>query len=723
MKVRTGKRRVAWVLIPAAWLIGWFLSATPPMRSLELNLRDLLFEFRGPIPLEESPIVLVALSETSDGEILEKWPWPTHLYARMIRNLNRAGAVAIGIDVIFDNSDIHDPANDTLFAAALAEAGNVVLAGNVMTEVRRATDDDGGMRVDTRQLVQPLPLLMQANPNPWGFVEVERDRDGFLRRYGLPKRHLDRTYLPFGYEVLRVAYGIPADSVADTGTELRIGRFRIPKWDSRSTAINYVGPRASYPTYDFSDIIDDAEYFTATEDEDFQINTFDDPDFGLLYQEPSPFAGKIVLVGATMPELQDFYATPFAPSGSMPGFETHANAIQTALSGNHLRRVDNNTLLLITLLLTAMVGWLVLFRSALTGLLGTVTVLAGVAGTVYYAFIAQAWVVDAVPFLMTLGTVYISALGYSYLTEQREKSRIQGMFGSYVSPELVDRMVASGEEPRLGGETSDITAFFSDIRGFSSFSEQMPPERLVVLMNEYLSAMTDILIEEGGTLDKYIGDAIVAFWGAPVPLPDHAARATACALRMQLKQQELCAKWKAEGTWPTIVHDMRTRIGLNSGSVITGNMGSTRRFNYTMMGDDVNLAARCESGAKSYGVYTMVTEATRRQAEASGDRFLFRTLDKIVVKGRSQPVTVCELVAFRDQTTDTMRRCVETFEQGLEAYFAQRWDAAEAAFEAAWQLEADPGENPSRILLDRVRRMRQEPPGPDWDGVFVMTSK
>lgn len=707
-------------MVIVAWLAGWFLLSTPPMRTLELNVTDLLFELRGPKDLSESPVVLVAISEQSAFELDEKWPWPTHLYARLIRNLNRAGVKAIGIDVIFDKTDIYDPRNDTLFAEAMAEYGNVVLAGNVLADVQRSFDQVGTIRVESRQLVQPNALFRERNPNPWGYVEVERDRDGFLRRYGLPKRHMGSEVLPFGVELLRVAYGIPREQIADAGDVLEVGDRRIPKFNAGSFMIQYAGPRSSFPEFNFSDVVDDADFMTAAEDDDFQVNAFDDPDFGLLAQEV--FRDKIVIVGATMPELQDFFATPYAPNGNMPGYETHANAIQTILDGTTYRRLNNNWLLVLSLATTTLLIALAMYASALWAFAAMALFTAGVGYAAYAGFIHHLWVIEITPFLVPGFLGYIGSVSVTYFIEQKEKSRIRGLFGAYVSPDLVTKMVESREEPKLGGEMSEITAFFSDIQNFSTFSEQLSPDHLVHLMNDYLSAMTDIVMEEGGTLDKYIGDAIVAFWGAPMPVEDHAYRACVASQRMMRKQKELQAKWRKEGGWPDIVYSMQTRMGMNSGPVITGNMGSARRFNYTMMGDNVNLAARCESGAKSYGIYTMVTEETRREAERFGNDLLFRTLDKIVVKGRSQPVVVCEVVGFRGDLPPSALEKAALYEEGLEAYWAQDWDRAIASFERSASLE-DGEYNPSIILLGRSNAMRLNPPEPDWDGVYVMRTK
>jgi adenylate cyclase len=306
------------------------------------------------------------------------------------------------------------------------------------------------------------------------------------------------------------------------------------------------------------------------------------------------------------------------------------------------------------------------------------------------------------------------------------------MFGAYVSPALVARMVDSGEEPKLGGVEENITAYFSDIQSFSSFSEKLSPSRLVELMNEYLTACTDILQEEGGTLDKYIGDAVLMIYGAPLALPGHAHKACVGALRVQKRIGELRAKWTGEGDkWPEIVHRLQARIGLNSGPAVVGNMGSHTRFSYTMMGDDVNIAARMESGAKSWGVYTMTTDVTRTECEkVEPGRVMFRALGRIVVKGRAQPIPVYELVALAEDATDSMRECIAIFEQGLGKYYARDWDGAIELFRRSEVLEVNgPGRttgaryNPSLIYIRISEGYKADPPAPDWDGVFVMKEK
>ena len=456
-------------------------------------------------------------------------------------------------------------------------------------------------------------------------------------------------------------------------------------------------------------------------------------DYDRAEQFFSHFKNAIVLIGPVDPTFQDLAPTPF-DSAPVPKVGVHGNLVKTILSGQYIKRLGQNWEMAgifglgMLMILTGFYNgpFSIVLKPALGIVVTGLYVFAGL-----YVFKTSNLVLPvAAPALSALSTNLVG-LVIMVVLEQKAKGRIKGMFGSYVSSDLVEQMVESGEEPSLGGEEQQITAYFSDVQSFSAFSELLSPTGLVDLMNEYLTAMTNILQEERGTLDKYIGDAIVAMYGAPIPMSDHAYQGVKTAVRMQMEQVELRKKWKAEGDkWPDIVSKMQTRIGLNTGTATVGNMGALDRFNYTMMGDMVNLAARSESGAKAYGAYIMITEDTKRAAEKQGSGIAYRYLDKIVVKGRTQPVEMYEVTGFNDVIGQEALDCLDLFQQGIDNYLKQEWDKAEALFERAKELEPNkpgvtPGvkDNPSMILIDRVRAMRDNPPGDDWDGVYIMTSK
>jgi class 3 adenylate cyclase len=447
------------------------------------------------------------------------------------------------------------------------------------------------------------------------------------------------------------------------------------------------------------------------------------------------FRDSIVLIGPVDQTFKDVAPTPF-DKFPVPSVSAHGNTIKTLVNQKFLKRMHISTDHLVTLGVCVLMALLAVYQGKRASLIQATGILLLV-GYVLFGFeiFAQShviWPVTA-PACAGLSTSFIG-LAAMVVIEQKAKGRLKGMFGSYVSSDLVEQMVESGEEPSLGGEETAITAFFSDVQAFSSFSELLTPTGLVDLMNEYLTAMTNILQEERGTLDKYIGDAIVAMYGAPIPMDDHAYQAVRTAILMQQKQIELRKKWVPEvekwGKCHGLVTQMQTRIGCNTGTATVGNMGALDRFNYTMMGDMVNLAARCESGAKAYGAYIMVTEETKLASEQTRDDIAFRYLDKIVVKGRSQPVAMFEPTGFMSELSQETQDCLDCFQQGIDKYLLQDWNGALSLFEKAKEMEPNkpgitPGvkDNPSMILIDRCKVMKENPPADDWDGVYVMTTK
>jgi adenylate cyclase len=441
----------------------------------------------------------------------------------------------------------------------------------------------------------------------------------------------------------------------------------------------------------------------------------------------------IVLIGPVDKLMQDLGAAPFDDE-PVPKVGVHGNLVKTIVSGQFLRRLPAHWNYALVFALSAAVAGLAVISGARSAFGKILAVLAAVA----YVLIALRLFGNfhvVLPLAAPLGAAFttsFTALIWQVVEEQKQKGRIKGMFGTYLSPTVVHNLIESGKDPELGGHDAEITAYFSDIQEFSSFSEVLPASKLGELLNEYLSACTDIVQAEGGTLDKFIGDAVVAMYGAPVECADHAYRACVASQLVQRQIAVLREKWRSEGEkWPQRVHHLQTRIGLNTGVCMIGNMGSRTRFNYTMMGDNVNLAARMESGAKSWGAYSMVAEATKLACEQhGGDRVVFRPLGRIVVKGRSQAVPIFEIVGLKEFVTAEARECAGLFAQGLASYYARDWVAAIASFQQSVRLEPNqPGQtpgvksNPSLVYLDITAHYRVDPPPENWDGVYVMKEK
>tara|TARA_A100000164_G_scaffold66159_1_gene54858 strand:+ start:749 stop:3631 length:2883 start_codon:yes stop_codon:yes gene_type:complete len=437
---------------------------------------------------------------------------------------------------------------------------------------------------------------------------------------------------------------------------------------------------------------------------------------------PFEFVGKKLYYGLTATGTSDLNPMPFDPRYPMVGL--HANALNTILDNKIIYEVPKIQVALVIGIIGILLAFGVPALSAAMGGLVTAIIIGAYGWLSFWLFTNQQIWLDMVGPLSTLFIGYLGITVYNYILEEKNKNFLKESFGTYVSPELIDQMYESGEEPSLGGEEGYHTAFFTDIQSFSAFSEKLTASELVALLNQYLTDMTDVLLENNGTLDKYIGDAIVAFYGAPIDVDDHEYWACKTAIEMQDKLAILREGWQGEGDrWPEIVHNMQNRIGISSGQMVTGNMGSEARMNYTMMGDNVNTAARLESSAKQYGVYIQIADSTY---QAVKEKVVVRDLDNVVVMGKNEPVKVWELISEIGQEPDQYKKILPAYHEALDLYKNQEWSKAIDAFKASDELEEMFGgrkTNPSRIYIPRCEHYQENPPGEDWDGVWTLTSK
>lgn len=485
------------------------------------------------------------------------------------------------------------------------------------------------------------------------------------------------------------------------GTRMDFGNnVQIPLTQYNQHIITFFGPKGKpFPTYSYYDILNN--------------------------RVQGQLDGKIFIVGSTANALFDIKAVPI--SRSYPGVEVHASLINSFMTNTFVTRLTNWQNIQILLLVGIIIGF---FSYLFKPLIGSIFALLSIfiffliAMTIFNT--DHLWIDVARP-ILTIFLSFTAVMVFRYITEEKDKKFLQNTFKQYLSPELIDIMYKSRQQPLLGGEEGIRTAFFTDIQGFSTFSEKLgSPTRLVELLNEYLSEMTDILLKHYGTLDKYEGDAIIAFFGAPMHMDDHANQACLTAIDMQNALGKLRKKWISEGNkWPSIVHEMQMRIGINSGLITTGNMGSTIRKNYTMMGDAVNLAARLESAAKQYGVFTLISQNTY---ELVKNNFEFRKIDKITVLGKSEPVEIYELIAEKGALTPECEKMISLYNEGLTCFYAQQWDNAAEKFQEAHLLEpysqvTPNGVTPSKKIIQYCELFKINPPGADWDGVMNLTSK
>jgi len=427
--------------------------------------------------------------------------------------------------------------------------------------------------------------------------------------------------------------------------------------------------------------------------------------------------GKVVIAAATAIGTFDQRVTPFDPFA--PGVEVHAAAVQNILDGKFMSRP--------TFAGAIEVGLMLLFALFLGIALQRVNVPGGIAVT--FALVGAYWLVNALvlfrhgywfwtvfPTLQIFFTwAGITVVGY--LTEGRDKRRIASQFGKYVAPEYVKKLIENPEVIGMPGEERELTVLFSDIRGFTTMSERLAPEELTRFLNEYLTPMTYVLQRHGGTLDKYMGDAIMAFFGAPTPFEDHALQGTQTALEMLQELDRLKLKWRSEGK-----PEIDIGIGLNTGKMRVGDMGSEAMRNYTVLGDNVNLGSRLEGLNKEYGTNTIASEATFRGA---GNKVFGRELDFVAVKGKREPVRIFEVMG-QGEPSAWQKNLIDTFEQGLAAYRKQDWEGAIELFRKCLLLKKEATGQPdktSHTYLERARLLQQNSPGADWDGIWRMTKK
>ena len=739
------------------------------LQDVEQRTLDLRFATRGKRP-SDPRIVIVGIDDKT-LQTIGSYPLPRSNYAQLVRQLKQAGARVVAFDVTFptaassealdvlaqvrsdiatasapsQNKALQDKLRqleqqsdvDAQFAAALKNAGNVVLGHLFLSPDRSKFTDpklaeayfniawakafpqvlkvkEGNHDFDLSQawiqargpvaagVEANLPKLAEA-ASSYGFFNIAPDADGTIRRALFIIRYQDQDFFPsLALQALRQYESIPdqqiAAYIASDGLErIQFGDHELHPWQNGSALINYIGPYHSYKHYSMVDVLRGAVPADA-------------------------FLDKIVFVGGTALGIGDLRNTPFEKQGSgYMGVEIHANILDNLLhsaepSRTFLIRGFREEIVDIALIIFFGLGLGLWFGHSHRPLFSTITAVVSLAAFfafIYYGFAHWGrWYSFVVP-AATLVASYASITSFRVIHEEREKRKIRKTFSQYLSPGVIALIEKDPQKYiRPGGEVKDLTVMFSDIRDFTSLSEGLTPDELVHLLNQYLSAMTDILFASLGTLDKYIGDAIMAFWGSPYPQQDHARCACRCALEMVKGLDKLNREWESEGRRPIAIG-----IGLNTGPVNVGNMGSDKRLAWTVMGDNVNLASRLEGMTKQYRSRVIISEGTYNQVS---DQFIAREVDRIRVKGKKQPVVIYELlapIAERKAYADLLAK----FNQALTTYRRQNWP--EAAEQFSDLLTKYPNDGPTQVLLQRCQEFLEESPASDWDGVYVMKSK
>lgn len=720
------------------------------LTTFELRTLDMRFQLRGRRdPGKE--VVIVAIDQKSQ-DVLGRWPFPRSNFAGMIDVLREAGARVIAFDANFplpdQNSALQavrelrqkyeattsrgggnrayeeqlarleaESDNDKRFAKSLSQFENVVLGYFFLPKEEVEAQDKELVNefVDYLsfqaypQIINPefsnkfegrsfaslspdLPELAIYAKN-FGYYNVIPDPDGVVRR--VPAIiHFRGSFYPSLDVAAYLAYtNHPLDEVSvffnPNGLErIDAGSLSIPTDTEGFVQIDYHGPANTFTTISLADVVQ-------------------------RKAPPEVFRDRLVLVGPTATGIADMAVTPFQQE-AFPGVEVHANFINNLLDGHFIRRgLRENLVDLGFILLFSLAAGLLLSIAPPVRATAILVVSLGLfLWLTYYLFAAQRiWIAAFLP-TATLTINYAGIVSYRFFFEERERKRVHGAFQQYVAPSIIHQLLERPELLKLGGEEQELTAMFSDIRNFTGISETMPPHELVELLNEHLSDMTDVIFQYWGTLDKYIGDSIMAFWGAPYPQPDHAERACKAGLSMLKGLEAAQTRMREQGKPP-----LNIGIGVNTGPMLVGNMGSRRRFNFTIMGDNVNLASRLESLNKTFGTRLIISESTY---QAVATKTLVRELDLIRVKGKSVPVKIYELLGISDEGEE-MRDLVDRFHAALEAYRSARWETAIGMFGEL--LRDYPDDGPTRIFIQRCWDLIEQPPEGEWDGVYVMKTK
>ncbi|MEN8135858.1 MAG: adenylate/guanylate cyclase domain-containing protein [Thermodesulfobacteriota bacterium] len=663
-------------------------------------LYDVNVAWRGPLATS-GQVTLVLMDEESAVRLQRyRGQWSRKKLAKALDNICGAGAAVVGLDMIMAAPDL-DPTADQLLAQAISACNNAVLA--------RVSTADG-----VEEIV-PLGLFQEGMIGD-GFIDVPLDRDGILRKLRFlnakPLADGSLQLLPaFALELVRVFLDLDFDFDFSSEDHFLMGKgegrqLRLPYPD---LMINYHGDYTAFTVVPFADAVN---------------NTMN----------PEDVRGRIILVGSTLSSQKDFFTTSFSRfhrgeagladrfktfaedimGSDEPGVACHAHAVETMLSQTFIRHITGQAVMWLTAIL-GILG-LIFYLPRFGMILEVVILLLMLIGLVvisHLLFLNNAVRLDIAPLIMVFLSQFIAGVTLQKSFGRKKTTMITSMFGKYVSAGVVNELIKGDIGTTLEGRREKLTMLFSDLRGFTTISEKLGAKDTGRLLNIYFDTMIPLVFAHQGTLDKLMGDAVMAFFGAPVPVADHSDKAAATALMMMEKLKDLVQRNDVAGT-----EDLDIGIGLNTGEVTVGNLGSNVFMDYTIIGDAVNLAARLEGLNKVYGTHILCTEFTARELD---DRFLLRELDIVKVKGKAEAVTIYELVGWREHQDESRLTMCSLFGEGLAAYRLQQWDRAEELFRQL--LDTTPDDGPTQLYLERIASFHENPPPADWQGVTAFDHK
>lgn len=728
---------VGLLLVVAALYLQF--SSSPLIRQAVARLDYLAYDLRLKAMLEPGPVdervVIIDVDEKSlrsEGH----WPWSRDRLAVLVDKLFAQGVVVIAFDMVFAEAE-RNPAQQVV--ARLAERGvfapeiermlgrhEALFDNNVVFAEQIAGRDVVlgyifGYGEQRPKGVLPRPVALSntesladltlprarsyiANAEAFGrdgirggFFSLLPDGDGIIRRTPMLHRFGDGLYPSLALETVRLFLRVDELKLqtAQVGRyhvveQIRLADHLIPTDSLGRAMVPYHGPKGSYRYVSAADVLNDS------------------------IERPEALAGTIALVGTTAQGLFDLRATPV--QGVYPGVEVHANVISGILDNAFPVEPSwaSGANFSLTLLTGLILAGALPFLSSAAMLLFAAAVGGGVVALNFWAWSAHGLILSLAPLVVLVSGVGLFNVAYGFLVESSGRRRLKDMFGQYVPPELVDEMNRNpAQSYGFEGESREMSVLFCDIRSFTTISERLTASRLKTMLNAFFTPMTRIIFEHRGTIDKYVGDMIMAFWGAPVQDEHHARHAITAALTMLETTEAMKPEFAASG-----LPEVNIGIGINTGLMNVGDMGSEYRRAYTVLGDSVNLASRLEGTTKYYGVGLVVGESTRTQA---GDYFVYRELDRVRVKGKAQAITVYEPVCRREEADAALLEEIETYSEALDLFRARRWEAATTAFQVL--AKAHPECHLYGLYLERLRQLEADDPGPDWDGVYERTTK
>ncbi len=675
----------------------------PFLDALELKSIDLRFKVRG--GQKPSRQIVIAGIEAKGIEAFGRWPWPRSVFAQLIVQLREMGAKTIAFDLLFP-----DPEENRIVPALTSLIKNYKELGlstkdfqnqiflDEMNDLITGSDNDRlmedamawadnvilGVAFEPGQKLLPPIKAFGDQAKGLGFVNVFPDSDGIIRRVKPMIPYENKTFMPLAISAASHFLG-DTPKIDDQGN-IHLKDVFIPGTDK--VLLNFYGLENSFEMYSIADIIQ-----------------------GLV--PPENIKNKLIIIGGMATGLGDIWATPLTPE--IPGLFIQATFMDNILQNHFIRTPKFKNwiqvgcifaMVLITFGLTATLSPLM---STLTGVAAMAAYWAGT----QYLFKSHLLIWPLVLPLAAAGLTLSVLLVLNLIIEGKQHQWIKKSFSQYLSRDVIDMLVKEPDQLKLGGEEKELTVLMADIRNFTTLSEKMGPKDLTQLLNLYLGELTDVILKNGGTLDKYMGDAVMAFFGAPVHDPNHPSQACQTAIDMFERIYEKRAQWVNQG-----LPDLRIGIGINSGPMVVGNLGSTQRFDYSVIGDHVNLASRLEGLSKAYGVKTLISEYTRNLIKSPS--LVCREMDTVRVKGKQKPVRIFELLG-KDYFTNNTYTFVDSFEEGLKLYREKSFEKAIVFFNKTLTLK--PEDKPSQLFVKRCRTLAQHSPTEDWDGTWTFTQK